>query len=73
MSDYGFHAPLRAKLNEIIFGTATPAGQRFDIALIYAILISVLLVMLSTVDEIDYSYHDLILYSEWVFTILAAS
>lgn len=70
MSDYRFHAPLRTKLNQIIFGTETTAGQRFDIVLIYAILISVLLVMLSTVDEIDHSYHNLIFYAEWGFTIL---
>ena len=70
MSNYGFHAPLRATLNEVIFGTATAAGQRFDIALIYAILISVLLVMLSTVEGIDFSYHNLIFYAEWGFTIL---
>jgi voltage-gated potassium channel len=70
MSEYRFHAPLRTKLNEVIFGTETPAGQNFDIALIFAILISVLLVMLSTVDQVYISYRDYIYYAEWAFTIV---
>ena len=36
---------LRSELFRIIFGTDTPAGQRFDLVLIYAILISIFAVI----------------------------
>ena len=42
---------LRQKIYQIIFGTDTPAGQYFDIALIYLILLSVLAIPWSTWHE----------------------
>lgn len=60
----------REQLYTIIFGTDTPAGQRFDIILIYTILLSVIALMLDTVVAV----HDrwtLVLYGiEWFFTVL---
>ena len=44
--------PLRVKLHQIIFGADTPAGKAFDIVLLLAILASVLVVMLESIDEI---------------------
>lgn len=61
---------IRAKLNEIIFGTDTPAGKRFDLFLIYAILISVMAVALDSVTELNEAYGDLFFAAEWVFTII---
>ncbi|MEZ5529920.1 MAG: ion transporter [Porticoccaceae bacterium] len=59
---------LRQELYRIIFGTDTPAGQRFDIFLIYAILISVLAVILNTVDALSSRYATTFFAVEWVFT-----
>lgn len=60
----------RATLYEVIFGHDTPAGRRFDVALIAAILLSVLAVMLDTVATLHDRYGNLLLAVEWVFTIL---
>ncbi|MDE1463695.1 ion transporter [Spartinivicinus poritis] len=61
---------LRQQLNEIIFGTETPAGRGFDIALIYAILISVFIVIIDSVEHISSEYKGLLFFCEWLFTIL---
>ena len=63
-------ASLREKLHTIIFGTDTPAGQRFDMALIYAILISVLAVMLDSVEALHLRLGTVFYGLEWFFTIL---
>lgn len=59
---------LRQELYRVIFGTDTPAGQRFDIVLIYAILISVLAVILDTVDTFSSRYATIFFAVEWFFT-----
>ncbi|WP_438958459.1 ion transporter [Porticoccus sp.] len=61
---------LREQLYRIIFGTDTKAGQRFDIFLIYAILISVLAVILTTVESLSSRYALLFFSVEWFFTAL---
>lgn len=61
---------LKEKLYEVIFGTYTPAGQRFDLCLIAAILISVLAVTLDSVDYYHARFGEVFLYIEWFFTIL---
>lgn len=70
MPIYQFQAHLRASLYRIIFGTDTPAGQGFDIILIYVILASVLLVMLDSVAAFSKPYSDIFFRLEWFFTIL---
>lgn len=70
MPTYRFQAHLRARLYRIIFGTDTPAGQGFDIILIYVILASVLLVMLDSVAAFSNPYSDIFFRLEWFFTIL---
>lgn len=45
-------APWRERLHEIIFEADTPAGKAFDVALLVAILVSVVAVMLDSVPEI---------------------
>ena len=63
-------APWRKRLHEIIFEADTPAGKAFDVALLVAILLSVLTVILESVPTIDARYHDLLVAIEWLFTIL---
>jgi len=58
----------RSELYRIIFGTDTPAGQRFDMFLIYAILISVLAVILGTVESLNGRFALGFLWAEWLFT-----
>ena len=70
MPTYRFQAHLRARLYRIIFGTDTPAGQGFDIILIYVILASVLLVILDSVEAFSNPYSDIFFRLEWFFTIL---
>ena len=61
---------LREKTYRVIFGTDTPAGQRFDIALIYLILVSVLAVVLASIESIKMQYGDWLFRLEWAFTML---
>lgn len=63
-------SPWRESLNDIIFGAETQTGRFFDIVLIIAIAISVLSVMLSSVDAIHKEYSKIFFYTEWTFTIL---
>ena len=60
----------RDRLHQIIFEEDTPKGKAFDIALLIAILLSVLIVMLESVASIDEEYGSLLLTLEWIFTIL---
>lgn len=61
---------IRQQLRVIIFGTHTRAGRTFDILLILVILLSVILVFMSSVKEIDAKYGVWLLRAEWVITIL---
>lgn len=60
----------RKKLRIIIFGTHTPAGKRFDVVLLWAIILSILTVMLESVPTIQQEYGDILRIVEWCFTIL---
>lgn len=61
---------LRKRLFIVIFGTDTPAGKAFDVALLIAILISVLAVMLESVPSLNKGYGYVFKYAEWIFTVL---
>lgn len=61
---------IRTRLHEIIYEADTPAGKFFDIVLLIAILASILLVMLESVDSIHQQYDTALDVSEWVITIL---
>jgi voltage-gated potassium channel len=63
-------APWRERLRVIIFEADTPAGKRFDVALLIAIVLSVLAVMLDSVAPIRATYGWELDVAEWVFTIL---
>jgi voltage-gated potassium channel len=61
---------VRRRLHEIIFEADTPAGRFFDAALIVSIVISVILVMLDSVESIRASWGDVLYAAEWMFTLL---
>ncbi|KOY52502.1 ion transporter [Polaribacter dokdonensis] len=58
------------KLHEIIYEADTSEGKLFDVILLIAILASIILVMLESVDSFDAKYHDSLIIGEWVITIL---
>ena len=58
------------KLHEIIYEADTKQGKVFDVILLIAILASIILVMLESVDSFDTKYHNFLNISEWVITIL---
>jgi voltage-gated potassium channel len=60
----------RNKLHEIIYEADTPAGKWFDLVLIIVILLSIVFVMLESVEEYDEKYHDFLNLAEWIVTIL---
>ena len=63
------HKGWKNKLHEIIYEADTPMGKWFDILLFILIILSVILVMLESVKEIDMQYHKLLLTLEWIITI----
>ena len=64
------HKNWRSHLYEIIFGTVTPAGKAFDVALIWSIIFSVAIVIIESVHSIRDAYGDILYGIEWFFTIL---
>lgn len=60
----------REQWYEVIFEADTPAGKLFDVVLLVAILLSVLVVMFESVDSIRKYYPNLLYWAEWFFTIL---
>lgn len=63
-------APWRERLHSIVFEADTPAGRAFDVALVIAILTTVLCVMLETVPDLPPALHEGLLAAEWLFTAL---
>jgi voltage-gated potassium channel len=61
---------IRQRIYIVIYGTNTPAGKLFDVFLLIFILLSVVAVMLESVQEIDLKYHSYLVVAEWFFTIL---
>lgn len=64
------NAGWRLKLHEIIFEAETPAGKLFDVLLILSIVLSVIVVMLDSVNSIEMHHGTLLGALEWFFTIL---
>lgn len=62
--------PWRGQLYNILFETDTRSGRVFDVVLMVAILASVLVVMLDSVESIMLRHGLLLLAAEWVFTVL---
>lgn len=60
---------IRQNLWEIIFGTSTRQGKKFDVILLWVILSSIMIVMLESVEELNIRFGDVFTLLEWVFTI----
>jgi len=60
----------RQWLHEIIFEADTAGGKLFDVLLIVSIVVSVVLVMLDSVAEINAAHGALLYAGEWFFTLL---
>ena len=63
-------AKLKLKLYEIVFEADTPAGKTFDIFLLIAVLLSVIIVMLESIESISSKYASSLRIAEWFFTII---
>lgn len=61
---------LRERWYTIIFEADTPAGKWFDIGLLLAIALSVLVVMLESVESIRSNHRIALIQAEWFFTVL---
>ncbi|MDA7803053.1 ion transporter [Crocinitomix sp.] len=62
--------PWQKKLHEVIFEADTFAGKLFDIILLIAIVLSVLVVMIESVPKYGLNYHSFFVTVEWSFTIV---
>ncbi len=60
----------RERLGDIIFETDTPAARGFDVALLWAIVLSVALVLIESVTEVRTRYGGTLRTLEWGFTVL---
>ncbi len=61
---------MKETVYRVIFGTDTPAGRRFDVFLIIAIVISVIAVSLDSVERFNQRYDFHLFVVEWFFTLL---
>lgn len=61
---------LRHKMYVVIFGTETPQGRAFDLALLIVIVFSIVAVMLESVAGIASAWGRGLRIAEWAFTIL---
>jgi len=62
--------PLQQRVYTLIFGTETPSGKWFDILLIVAIVTSVLVILLDSIQGYHDRYGLLYWRIEWMFTVL---
>ena len=73
--EHGAHHPSalsgwRLKWYTVIFEADTKAGQRFDVLLIWAILLSLVVIMLDSVKALHTEYESAFDLVEWGFTLL---
>ena len=64
--------PIRDRVETIIFGTETRAGNLFDLTLLILILASVFVVMLDSVEAYHAAYGDVFRWVELGFTLIFA-
>lgn len=60
----------RSRLHDVIYESNTAAGKAFDISLLLAILISILVVVLDSVPQYHTRYGTFFLRMEWAFTVI---
>lgn len=69
MTNFTNKEDFRGRMHEIIFETGTRAGKLFDVALLIIISLSVLVVMLDSIESYHDAYGDLFNKLEWGFTV----
>ena len=62
--------PWRRRIYDVVHDTSTKKGKVFNLALFGLIIISVIYVLLESVDDIDETYHPYMVAAEWIITIL---
>ena len=60
----------RERLHVVIFEADTPAGKRFDVVLLWAILLSVAAVLAESVESVRTTWGEELRVAEFVFTAL---
>ena len=70
MPDLIFYKKLKTNLYRIIFGTDTIGGKTFDIFLLIAIIISVMVIMLETITSVKLQYGKILFIADWIITII---
>ncbi|MGZ8159225.1 MAG: ion transporter [Methylobacter sp.] len=63
-------SPWREALNTVVFGSETPMGKAFDVVLSISIVLSVIVIMLDSVEAIQNRYAQTLYIIEWLFTLL---
>lgn len=61
---------LRERIHEIVFEADTPAGKAFDVVLLIAIVLSILVVVLESVKSLGEAYGLAFGIAEWSFTVI---
>jgi len=61
---------IKERIKIMIFGTDTPGGKLFDVVLIITIFLSIISVLLDSVDEYHQKYGYILRVAEWIFTIM---
>jgi len=61
---------IRSQLHEIVYEADTTAGKVFDILVLVAIVISVIVVMLESITTLHQKYGNVFYIIEWILTIL---
>ena len=69
-NDIDHDKDFKARIGYIIFQSDTPAGKLFDVVLLIAIVLSILLVMLESVESYRIEYGGALRNLEWFFTFL---
>ncbi|KUJ60950.1 ion transporter [Flavobacteriaceae bacterium CRH] len=59
----------REKIKVILYGTNTILGRMFDLVLLGLILLSVILIMMESVQGINQKYHTQLIICEWIITV----
>ena len=70
MSKQKSNSSWRNQLHEIIYEADTPAGKFFDLSLLVVILLSIVLVMLESIEPVGTKYALIFNILEWIITVL---
>lgn len=58
------------RIYEVVHDTSSKKGKIFNLALLGFIILSVVYVLLESVEDIDEKYHSLMVIAEWIITIV---